>query len=78
MLAAVNFKMMNVSKYTINENLLILDRLFLKGDEIFIQSYDPVNGRPQKVFLTDRTLIGSISSDFYWKLEKKLSKLVDA
>ena len=78
MLAAVNFKMMNVSKYTINKNLLILDRLFLKGDEIFIQSYDPVNGRPQKVFLTDRTFIGSISSDFYWELEKKLSKLVDA
>lgn len=69
---------MNVSKYTITENLIILDRLFIKGDEIFIQSYDPVNGRPQKVFLADRTLIGSISSDFYWKLEKKISKLADA
>jgi hypothetical protein len=69
---------MNVSKYTINENLVVLDRLFFKGDEIFIQNYDPVNGRPQKVFLTDRTLIGSISSDLYWRLEKKLSKLVDA
>ena len=68
---------MNVSKYTINENLVILDRLFLKGDEIFIQSYDPVNGRSQNVFLTDRTLIGTISSDLYWKLEKKLSKFVD-
>ena len=56
----------------------MLDRLFLKGDELFIQAYDPVNGRPQKVFLTDRTLIGSISSDFYWDVEKKLSKIVDA
>lgn len=55
----------------------MLDRLFLKGDEIYIQSYDPVSGRPQKVFLTDRTLIGSISSDFYWNLEKKLLKVVD-
>lgn len=70
--------MMNVSKYTIKENLIMLDRLFLKGDEVFIQSYDPVNGRPQKVFLTDRTLIGSISSDFYWEVEKKLSKSLDA
>lgn len=68
---------MNVSKYTINENLVILDKLFLKGDEIFIQSYDSVKGRPQKVFLTDRTLIGSISSDFYWKLEKKISKVIE-
>jgi len=64
---------MNVSKYTITKNLVILDRLFLKGDEIYIQSYDPMNGRLQKVFLTDRTLIGSISSDFYWKLEKNLT-----
>lgn len=72
------FEMMNVSKYTIKENLIMLDRLFLKGDEVFIQSYDPVNGRPQKVFLTDRTLIGSISSDFYWEVEKKLSKSLDA
>jgi hypothetical protein len=69
---------MNVSKYILNKNLVILDRLFLKGDGIFIQSYDPVNGRPHKVFLTDRTLIGSISSDFYWELEKNLLKLVNA
>ena len=67
--------MMNVSKYTIKENLIMLDRLFLKGDEVFIQSYDPVSGRPQKVFLPDRTLIGLISSDFYWDVEKKLSYL---
>lgn len=67
---------MNVSMYLVKENLIILDRLFLKGDKVFIQSYDPVTGKAQKVFLPDRTLIGSIGSNFYWKLEKKLERLV--
>lgn len=64
---------MNISEYIVNEHLVIFDKLFLKGDRIYIESYDPVNGGSQRVFLTDRTFIGSISSDFFWKLEKKLS-----
>ena len=68
---------MNVSKYIITEHLTILDRLFLKNDEIFIQCYDPVSGRPQRVFLPDRTMIGSIGSACYWELVKKLSKITN-
>lgn len=68
---------MNVSRYLINENLTLFNVLFLKGDKVFIQSYDPVSGRPQKVFLEDKTFLGTITSDTYWKLEKKMEKLAD-
>jgi hypothetical protein len=65
---------MNVSKYDVGNDIIILNRLFLKGDEIYIQSYDPVNGRPQMVFMSDKTLIGKISSDEYCEIEKNLQK----
>jgi hypothetical protein len=67
---------MDVTKYEILEDLIIINRLFLKGDEVFIQSYDPVNGRPQMVFLPDRTLIGTISSDTCWAIDKSIKKIV--
>ena len=65
-----------VSPYALVD-LIILDELFIKGDELYIQDYDPVNGRPQKVFMPDRTLIGTISSDKYWEIEKMMIRLVN-
>lgn len=66
---------MNVTKYSLNEDVIILDKLFIKGDEIYIQSYDPVNGRPQMVFTAHKNLLGKITSDFYWKLDKITTKI---
>lgn len=63
---------MNVTLYEFKSDMILLDRLFLTNDQIYIQSYDPVNGRPQMCFLPDKTLIGKISSDTYWKIEKEL------
>ena len=65
------------SKYKTLVDLIILDELFIKGDELYIQDYDPVSGRPQKVFMPDRTLIGTISSDKYWEIEKMMIRLVN-
>jgi hypothetical protein len=66
---------MKVTLYKVNADIVLCDKLLLLGDRIYIENYDPVNGKRQRVFLYDRTLIGTISSDFYWKLEKELQKL---
>ncbi len=65
---------MNVDKYLLNKNVIVLGKLLLKGDELYIQSYDPVNGRDQMVFTADKNLLGKITSDFYWDLEKIMIK----
>jgi hypothetical protein len=68
---------MNVSKYRFLENAIINERLFLKGDEVYIESYDPRHGNPQSLFLPDRTFLGKISSDFFWKINKFLEMIKD-
>ena len=66
---------MKVTLYEVNADIILCDKLLLLGDRIYIENPDPVNGNRQRVFLYDRTLIGTISSEFYWKLEKLLKKL---
>ena len=66
---------MNVGKYLLNKNVIVLGKLLLKGDELYIQNYDPVNGRPQMVFTADKNLLGKITSDFYWDLDKIMTKV---
>ncbi len=61
-----------VKKYYCADDLIICEVLFLKGDEIYIQSYDPVNGRPQSVFTKSRQKVGEISADFFWNIKKFL------
>jgi len=66
---------MNVGKYTLNKNVIVLGKLLLKGDKLYIQSYDPVNGRDQMVFTADKYLLGKITSDFYRDLDKIMTKV---
>lgn len=66
---------MNVSKYLLNKNVIVLGKLLLKGDELYIQNYDPVNGSQQMVFTADKNLLGKITSDFYWDLDKIMTKV---
>lgn len=66
---------MNVAKYKLKKDVKILDRLFLTGDEIYIEHYDPVNGLPQKVFDESKTILGKISSSFYWELDKIMDRV---
>jgi hypothetical protein len=63
---------MNVNEYTVTNPVIILDTLFLPYDLIYIESYDPVNGKPQRVFAANRKLLGTISSSFYWAIKKEL------
>lgn len=65
----------SVEKYMAKENIVLLSKLFLCGDIVYIQSYDPVNGRSQKVFSESKELLGEISSKLYWELEKKLDRI---
>ena len=62
---------MKALRYKVNTSIVLGDLLFLEGDVIYIQENDAVNGRPQQVFLADRTHIGSISSSTYWDLKKQ-------
>lgn len=66
---------MNVSKYKLNKDVIVCDKLFLSGSLIYIESYDPVNGRPQRVFDSESKLLGKITSDFYWKLDKIMDRI---
>jgi hypothetical protein len=63
----------SINEYTVNQMFTLLGNLFLKNDLIYIQSYDPVNGRPQKVFNNKRVFLGEITSKKYWSIEKSLT-----
>lgn len=65
----------SISKYMVKENIVLLNRLFLSGDIVYIQDYDPVAGRPQLVFSDNKELLGKIESKTYWEIEKKLDEL---
>jgi hypothetical protein len=61
----------SVDKHKIMKDIILLERLFLTGDEIYIQSYDPVNGRPQLVFSKNREVLGKLTASLYWDLKTK-------
>ena len=61
--------------YKLNENVVMFNRLFLKGDNLYIQNYDPINGTKQQVFLMNRENIGEISSSFWHELERNMTKV---
>ena len=61
---------MNVSKYKLEKDVIIKGKLLLKDEELYIQNYDPVNGKDQMIFKSDRTYLGVITDSFYWKLDK--------
>ncbi len=44
--------------------------LLLSGQKIWVEAYDPVGGKAQRVFNSEQVLVGSISSDTYWDLKK--------
>ncbi len=66
---------MNVGKYKLTKDVIICDKLFISGDIIYIEHYDPVNGKPQRVFDESKELLGKITSDCYWKLNKTLTPI---
>lgn len=63
---------MNITKYTANSNLAILDKLFLKGDIFYAsESLWVMDGRfgyARKIFDKDKNYLGMIDNDkFPWK-----------
>lgn len=68
---------MTVTKYKLLRDVTVLDTLFLKGDIIYIQDYDMVGGRPQRVFNEKKELLGKISSRFYWDLDEMMEIVKD-
>lgn len=67
-------RLKKVEKYTVESPITILSHLFLDGDIVYIQSYDPVNGRPQKVWTSDREYLGWITSNMFWDINKSITK----
>lgn len=61
-----------IERYKCKIDMVINNQLFLKGDEIYIQNYDPVAGRSQQVFNSKRERIGALDKDDYWDLQKEL------
>lgn len=68
---------MKVTKYKLLRNVTVLYTLFLTRDIIYIQNYDPVGGRPQQVFDGEKRLLGKISKNFYWGLDKMIEIVKD-
>lgn len=66
-----------VYEYRLKRPITILNELFLEGDTIYIQSYDPVSGREQKVFNSKKEYLGWISSDRYWEINDYLEKVTE-
>lgn len=61
-------------KHRFNKQTVILERLFFKGDEIYIDTQTYREGGSStdwmRVFNSDRKLIGSISNSNYWTHSK--------
>lgn len=70
---------MTITNYVVEKDFTILDTLFLKGDNLYISS-DYREGSStidwRKVFLPNRTLLGSITDKKYWELDK--SKYIES
>lgn len=59
-----------ITVFKVQRPINLLNHLFLPDDTIYIENYDPVGGKMQRVYTADRQLKGAISSDRYWDLTK--------
>jgi len=66
---------MRVYKYIVLYSFTLLDELFLKGDELFIQQGNPNHKASRKVYSVDKVLLGVITDDVVHKLNNVLLKL---
>ncbi len=64
-----------VNEYEVKESFVVLNVLFLRGDRVYIQCYDPVAGRRQSVFSAEKEFLGYISSKTFWDIKKQLVKI---
>lgn len=64
--------MLKAKKYTVLSAIVVNNTLLLDKDVIYITVYDPVSGRPQSVFTEQRKHIATITSDYFFELEKNL------
>jgi hypothetical protein len=58
-------------KYRAKKDFVLFDSIISEGEVLRIQSYDSVSGRSQKVFNSDKTLMGTITSSVFWDLKKE-------
>lgn len=69
---------MKVIKYITNNNITILEKLFIEGDIIYISesihTMDGVFSYSRKVFDENKNYLGRISDDYFEKKIKKLLK----
>lgn len=61
----------HVNKYKVIKNITLFRQLILKGDILYIQESDPVQGKPQEIFsITNRAFLGAIDSSLFNELIK--------
>jgi hypothetical protein len=65
------FRSLNVRKYELKEDIVLFDKMLRAKDVIFIQDSDPVSGTAQAVFSEDGTLLGRITSSYYWDIRER-------